>query len=366
MNKRPPYWMDRVLDWYCHPSYVDEIKGDLFELYQEWLAERGGRWSNLFYFWNLILFLKVYNSKFSINNMSNYRISLLRHFVAVSARNLIKHKAYYVANILGLALGVGISCLIYLHVERELSYEKAYPKHDRIFRVSTHQEWAKSSPVLGPMMAEYFPELEAVGRFKRHWGENFLKVGDNGLVSEDVFEADAEVIEIFDFEFIEGSAEGALDRPYTTLITETLAKKLFGDQTALGEVIELNDRDKVEVTGVIKDLPKYSHLQMDMIMSLEAFYQYTSPEGTESKGWMVMYTFALLKEGVTEAEFRAKMPAFQQHYIPEEYREYMEEVSFEVMPLTDIHLQSDRIQEMAENSDIVYIYIFVSLAVIII
>ena len=365
MSRLPPRWIDRILDWYCHPSYVDEIKGDLFELYQEWYAERGDRQSNLYYFWNLILFLRVYNSKFSFNNMSNYRISLFKHFIAVSARNLLKHKAYYVANILGLALGVGVSSLIYLHVERELSYEKAFPKHDRIFRISTHQEWAKSSPVLGPMMADYFPELESVGRFKRHWGDNFLRAGDNALVSSEVFEADAEVIDIFDLQFVKGSPEGALDRPYTTIVTETLASKLFGDREPVGEVIELNDRDKVEVTGVIEDLPKYSHLKMEMIMSLEAFYQYTSPEGTESKGWMVMYTFALLKEGITEAQFRAKMPDFQNHYVPEEYREYMADINFEVMPLTDIHLHSDRIQEMGENGDVMYIYIFVSLAVII-
>ncbi len=369
MKHQPPKWIERVLEWYCHPDYIDEIKGDLYESFWVWEHSKGRIRAQFLFAINTFLFLRMYNSRFSQITYKSTSTTMLGHFLKVSVRNFKKHKSYNLANIIGLTAGITISLIMSLHIKQELSYEKSYPKHDRIARVAMNHEWAKSSPVFAEELQTYFPELEAVGRFARYMGDVvILSKDENKFISNNVFQADQPAIQIFDFEFVHGNPAVALKRPNTALITEAVAGSIFGNKNPVGETINVNgNRVSFEITGVIRNLPENSHLKADMFVSMPTFYENIPQNWLESRSWMVMYTYALMPEASYLEELNAGLGEFQKYYlrdVPE--LDLTENDRMATMRLTDIHLKSDKIQEMGQNSNIIYIYVFGALAAIII
>ncbi|MEO9483056.1 MAG: FtsX-like permease family protein [Ekhidna sp.] len=369
-KQNPPRWAIRLIKWYSHPDYVQEIMGDLEEMFTIWKQEKGTFRARVFYVWNAILFMRAYNSRLSNQSTKFNQLSMIKHSIKLSLRNIRKHKVYSLGNMLGLGIGISISLFIYIHITHELSFEKAYPKHERIFRVSSSKDWAQSPPSFAGELKNFFPEVEDVTRFAKYGGNaSVIGTNEKQFISEAIFQADQSVVEVFDLKFIEGLKKGSLDKPYTVLITESIASKIFGDQNPVGEFVEINEeKRKFEVTGVIADLPEKSHLKAEALVSMPTFYEQIPEDWTGSRGWMVMYTYAQLDDQQSVVKFRERMPDFTVHYFNEEAAEEMalNDQFFEIMPLTDIHLKSKRTGEMGPNSSILYIYIFGTLAIFII
>lgn len=369
-GKRPPSWARSLVKWYSNPVYQQEILGDLDEMYQIWKEKRGAFAANVLYVWNVITFFRAYNSRFSDYHAGLNQVTMLKHSIKLSLRNIRKYKVYSLGNILGLAIGISISLLIYMHIDHELSFEKAYPKHDRIFRVSSSNSWAQSPPSFAEELKSFFPEVEHVTRFAKYGGKaSVIGTQEKQFISEGIFQADQSVIDVFDLKFLEGSGRGSLDNPYTVVITESVASKVFGNQNRVGEFLEINEeKRKFEVAGVIADFPDRSHIKAEVLVSMPTFYEQIPEDWTGSRGWMVMYTYALLDQQSSAVKFNERMSDFTAHYFSEEAAEEMSLNGqyFEIMPLTDIHLKSDRTGEMGPNSSITYIYIFGTLAIFII
>ena len=371
-DQHPPKWAIKLVNWYSHPDFVQEIIGDLEEMYTKWALEKGVRKARLLYIWNAFLFIRSYNSRFSLNSSKFNQPGMISHSIKISLRNMRKHKSYNIGNVLGLAIGVSMSLMIFIHIDRELSYEKTYTKHERIYRVSSSNTWAQSPPSFAEEMGNFFPEIEQVTRFARYGGYRgtcVLSVEDNQFLSTGVFQVDESVIDVFDIYFLEGNQKGSLSRPYTIVLTETIAKKLFENENPVGKLLEINNEErKFEITGVIADLSKKSHIKAEVFVSMPTFYEQIPEEWTSSRGWMVMHTYALINKEENVSSFYDRMSEFPKQYFDEESAEHMKANGqfFEIMPLTDIHLKSDRTGEMETNSDISYIYIFGTLAVFII
>ena len=367
---RPPKWADRLLDWYCSAEYACEIRGDLLELFDRWLQEKGGKRARLLYALNAVLFIRAYNARFRKTQIKSNQMTMLSHYLKMAGRNMARQKTYTLANIAGLAIGIAVSLMIFLHVDKELSYEERYPKHQNIYRLAGAADWAKSSPTLGPAFKAQLPEVKEVCRFASVSSNlKVIGVGDQYFGIDEAYMADQEAITMFDYEFVHGAKKDALTRPLTAVLTQSLSRRLFGEANPVGEVFELDEGDKYEVTGVIKDLPENSHIRAEVLLSMPTLEGYVDDAWWNSKGWMVMYTYALFNS-VPEAEkAKSKLVDFQISYreVPEERRaEFMQEADFyELMPIADIHLHSNKIQEMRPNSNIVYVYIFISLAVFI-
>ncbi|MDW3191022.1 MAG: FtsX-like permease family protein [Cytophagales bacterium] len=365
MRPQTPRWINRLLLWYCNPIYANEIAGDLEELFELWVQESGPRKARWRYAWNALLFIRMYNSRFGQNsNVMNpfYNIS---HYLKLSLRNLQRFKVFHAGNIIGMAFGLGVSLLILVHVDRELGYEKHISEHEQIYRISTHQEWAKSSVILAEKLSEFFPQMNSIARFARYSsGMSIVSTKQAQTTAMDIFQADSTVFSIFDVQLTIGS-DKPLTRPNTAVLSESLVQRLFGDESAIGQIIEINDGQELEVVAVFKDLPATSHLKIDVLLSMDTFYANTPPDWVNNPGWMVMYTYVKTRPEVTYDELRSAMLDFQKFYIPEEYWDEYGNNYFEVMPLTEIHLKSHRIQEMGENSDMTYVIIFGSLALFI-
>lgn len=368
MTPRPPKWAQWILEWYCHPDFVVEIEGDLEELFHEWIEEKGLFRARLLYVVHTLLFLRAYNSRLSTGLFQFKSLFMMRHFLKISIRNFKKNKTYNLANIAGLTVSVAVCIMLLWHVRSELSYEKEYPKHQRIVRVTLNDSWAKSSPLFAEELNAYYSQVELTGRFAKHGGtRSIITVNGKKIVSEHIFFSDQSNIEIFDYAFVAGNPQGALKRPNTAVITATFAQKLFGSSDPLGQVIEMNGQDKFEVTGVIRDLPRHSHIKADVLVSMPTFYGMLNQAWLENRGWMVMYTYALLHDANDINTIRGSLLDFMRYYLPDEWAEdaIASGDRFGIMPLVDIHLHSDKVQEMAQNSNIMYIYVFMTLVAII-
>jgi putative ABC transport system permease protein len=288
---------------------------------------------------------------------------MIRNYFKIAWRNLLKNKVYSFINIGGLAVGITVFSLISLYVYDEMSFDNNHKKGDHIVRLVHHAEWAEgeahhavTSANFAPALKTEFPEIKEAVRIVPEGG-GVITFENKTIKAGNIFFTDRNVFEVFTFPFIAGNPKTALSEPNTIVITESLAKKIFGTaQKALNQTIQFDKTVLNKVTGVIEDVPGNSHLQFEGLRSL--------PEGFTA-GWQDsnLYTYLLLDSGVDKSKLEAKLPAFAQKTILKE----MPVVSYkmELQPLRDIHLHSNLQYEISTNNSINRIYLFMGLAALI-
>lgn len=292
---------------------------------------------------------------------------MIRNYFKTAWRNLFRQKTYSLFNLFGLAIGISCGLLLTLHIREELSYEKSFPKHSRIYRI-VNTEWAKSSPLLAGEMMKYFPEIQSITRFSDR-GKRIVSTETGKQGESKGYFADSSVIDVFDLKVLAGRPVQALSEPSTVVITRSMARQYFGNQDPMNQKLTFDDKEELWVRGVIEDLPENSHLQFDYLASMKALFKELSPDWVSSRGWMFGWTYVAFKQQQDPAKATAKLKDFyfKQYYAglgtAEEIRPEAEKWRFQ--PLTDIHLRSNLIQEMGPNSSIIYVYIFIGVEVLI-
>ncbi|MEO6316108.1 MAG: ABC transporter permease [Chitinophagaceae bacterium] len=290
---------------------------------------------------------------------------MIKNYFILAYRNLKRNKTFSLINIGGLALGLAAFWLITLYVANEMSYDNYHTKANRIYRVAQHGSWPGGSFHLAvtpaPMalaLQNDFPEIERTVRFDAEGGAT-LVYGEQRLQVGDIFFADSSVFKIFSYHFLYGDANTALSRPASIVLTQTLAKKLFGDASiALNKTISLGDNFSNLVTGVIEDVPANSHFSFSALRSMPG-------EGEVGKSWdnSSLYTYILLKDKAAVEHMNAAMPAFFNKYLKASVGEA--EYRMELQPLQSIHLHSNLGYEMGTNGNFSYIAIFSLVAILI-
>ncbi|MBK35661.1 MAG: hypothetical protein CME26_09065 [Gemmatimonadetes bacterium] len=200
---------------------------------------------------------------------------MLVNYLRVAFRNIFRHKAYSLLNVLGLAVGMASCILILLYVRFELNYERHHESADRIYRVlrEVHLEGvearfeARTVGPLGPALREYFPEVEHAARFypRNIW----VTSGERGF-NQRVLLTDPDILNTLTLPFVEGDRETGLDDPTDILITEEMSEKYFGDEPPIGRTLTVEDPcfgGEYRVSGVLEDIPPNSHLRFDFLMS---------------------------------------------------------------------------------------------------
>lgn len=285
---------------------------------------------------------------------------MIRNYVKIAFRNLVKNKVYSFINIGGLAVGFTVFCLIALYVADELSFDNFHEKGDNIVRLVHHAEWeggeahhAVTSAAFAPALKNEFPEIKEAIRILPEGG-GVISFQDKTVKAGNIVFTDKNLFDVFTFPFVAGNPKTALSEPNTIVITETLANKIFGNaKNALNQTIIFDKTVANKVTGVMKDIPGNSHLQFEGLRALSANF---------TAGWQDsnLYTYLLLGDGVDRNKLEAKFPAFAQKTILKE----MPVVSYrmELQPLRDIHLHSNLQYEISANSSINRVYLFVALA----
>ena len=283
---------------------------------------------------------------------------MLKNYLKTAIRSLLKNKGFSIINILGLGIGIASFVLIGLYVFHELSYDKYHRNAHRIFRIvenlRTENEMlfqSTSSPPMGPALAAQYPEVENYVRFTSYGV--LARKGDVSIYEENCLLADSSVFEIFSFPLLKGNAKTALTEPYSIVLTQSTAKKYFGNQDAAGQTLTLDD-EEYRITAVMEDVPENSHFRFDMLVSFSTWSMNNKENEMRAWFWNGFHTYLLLREGQDQISgLRAKMPEFIAKNI-EKGGMYYEDLPLQ--PLTSIYLEKPRSWENGKRGSVNNIY----------
>ena len=185
---------------------------------------------------------------------------MIRNYFKVAFRALTRNKTFALINILGLVIGISFSCMLYIYVSNELSYDTFHKKSDRTYRVITidnrdpenKRQYGITVPPMGKELKDNYGEVEDMARLHQFVGQVVFEMDGQNFQERDWFSADPNFFDVFDFEFIAGDKNTALKESFSLVLTESMAKKYFGTSDVIGKVIEKTSFGSVKVTGVIK------------------------------------------------------------------------------------------------------------------
>lgn len=281
-----------------------------------------------------------------------------------------KTKFYSILNILGLAMGMSVAIITFLYLQSEWTYDQHYSNHDRIFRVgskyvkpSGEDRYALSGMALGKLMKAEFPEIESFARFNFLSEKWLFQYNNESIFLDDIHETDSTTLEIFDFDFIQGDPNTALDGRNSLILSESTAKQIFGEEDPMGKSLEFN-RSPFEITGVFKDLPKNTHFTYNGLMSNyngAGNFGLTDRQSLNSIG---DYTYILLKEGASIETVKARLPDWVEQYGQDPSDEQNSVMHPIIEALTDIHFGSDLPYDRPQGN-MSYLYAFFSVGLLI-
>jgi len=291
------------------------------------------------------------------------------NYLKIAVRNLMRKKFYTIINIAGLAIGICCAIMIGLYIQNELSYDKYNDDYERIYRLESHftiQEsedlFAVTALPLAPAIKLEFPEdVEQYCRY-REMDNNLFQIDDKKYFEDNVYYADSTVFEIFSYEFLRGEPSEALDDPNEIVLTESFARRIFGEQDPLGQFLETGYGFGFTVTGVIKDLPQNSHLNFEALASMVTLAQFFGVEMFHSLDpnlfWNVgFYSFIKLTEGGSIDNIMRGYPAFNEKYIKALGETLNAKFQLMAQRLDKVHLNSKLKYELP-TGNMGYVYIF--------
>lgn len=228
--------------------------------------------------------------------------AMFTNYILSAIRNFKKNRFYSIINILGLSLGITAAAFILLYITEELGYDKHFANHKTIYRLESdfsingkHDKFAVTSMPLGKAHQLEMPEVLSFTRFMQNDNE-VIKYGEKEFYEKNVFLADSTAPVMFTLNFTEGDPARSLTQPFTVILSESTARKYFGDEQAYGKTLKTGDGRSYKVTGVFEDLPHNTHMPFDILMSIESLATIFGEEGFRSldpeRFWNVnVYTF---------------------------------------------------------------------------
>lgn len=270
---RPPRWAERLLEWYCRPELLEDLQGDLIEYFNRNVQEKGIRAARLVFVVDVIKFFRPYTVKQPKISHPMHNLTVLRNYFKSAARSLGKNKLFSTINILGMAISMSVGLLLIAFVADLKHFDAFHAGYDRIYRViNTWREpgeepgqFASTSILAGKRIRESAPGIEEaviINRgFNRDLSVEGKKLPIKGLWASENF------FRVFSFELLSGNPETALKTPYSIVLSETAARKLFNSADATGKTVDI-DTTRYTVTGVVRDPPRNSHIQFEMLGSL--------------------------------------------------------------------------------------------------
>jgi len=297
---------------------------------------------------------------------------MLKNYFKIAWRNIIRHKAYSGINILGLAIGIAACLLILQYVSFELSYENFQLNKDRIYRVQQDRydngklstQWAAGAFAAGNSFKSAIPEIEDYVKLVKN-DPVIAEINQQPLKIENVFFASGSFFNLFTYPLIEGNKNNALTEPYTAALSETTARKIFGQTNVVGKVLQLNKRNDYTITAVYKDAPVNTQLKPDILLSYATFLSIQAKYKNEPETawqWDGCLAYLLLRKGVSAAIVEKKFVPIVEKATGEDMKKYRAAVTYHLQPLADIHLYSHYMMEPGTNGDGKTVYLLLGIA----
>lgn len=373
MNKNeyiaPPKWPLRFLRLFVKKDYLEEIEGDMEEVFQNSIETVNLRSARKIYALEVVKLVRRSLIKNSIFFSYSNELDMFKNNLKIAWRSMRRNKGYTAINILGLTIGISFSAMLYTYIDQELSYDSFHEKSDRIYRVVTTDKrnpenlskYGQTMPPLGPALAADFPQVEEVTRLFKPFGQVLFELDGEKVMEREWFIADSNFFSVFDYQLSSGNKKEALNAPNSVVLSTATAISYFGsDQDALGKQI-MSPTGLYEVTGVLAPVPANAHLQFDVLVSIGASDQFKNYlQNWQSYG---AYTYVVIKEGASVEELAGNMPEFQKKYTGAAAVIY--DTNFQ--SIEDIYLGSNDIRNGAEqlHGNMVYVYIFSSMGILI-
>jgi len=347
MTQRPPKLFSFLLQHVVQEKYRESLAGDFEEAYH-YTAAQEGRLLAFFQYLLQISRLMI----ISLLKSMVWSVVMFKNYFKIAFRNLKKHAGYSAINIMGLAVGMACCTLFYLWIQDELSYNRFHEHSDRLYRIVSHRDgaWSSSTPFsLGRVMKQDFPEIRKNSRFLNRQ----LLIGyQDKAFYEQVALIDPDFLEMFSFSLKQGNPLTALSTTETVVITETAARKYFGDMDPVGHIITINNQSQHSVTGVIKDPPSNSSMQFAMLVPFRF-----AGERMDLSWWLGSDSYVVLQEDVDLDDLRQKIAGTELKY---DTRIESKEVTNDLQPIERMHLYG-----LNDTGPILYVYLFSFIAVIV-
>ena len=290
---------------------------------------------------------------------------MLLHYLTTALRVLWRERGYAAINVFGLAIGFSLCLVIIQFTSHQLAVGTFHENGDRIYRVLgpgwRGAAFNTSLPIhMGPALEERLPQVEEAVRFRSRWPTQLRLAGKEAL-SDWVLTAEDGVLQVFGFPLLRGDPETALTRPYTMVLTEPLARRLFGDADPMGQLVRIDERYDCEITGIVAKPPPSSLLEFSALLSFATVYE-ESRGMMESKATRAFITYVQLSPGADPDAIAAGLPAMAEELtgLPDE-----EGGPYKLQPLESIRFDSDVPNSLGPSGNALYLAVCAALAAVI-
>ena len=303
---------------------------------------------------------------------------MLSNYLKTAIRNLFRNRVYTFINVFGLAVGLACCMIISMYVYDELSFDRFFADNERIYRIALERDYpdhtrffASSSVMLAPTLMENYPEVEMAGRMHRLFfiPEVIVTIDENSYPESRFYFADSSLLQVLQFDFIEGDPITALNTPEKVILTQETAEKYFGNESAIGKTLETTVGE-LEVSAVVASLPSNSHMQFDLLGSMFGinYLDNAVTRANWTSPWL--YTYVKLRENADPEHFQEQLDEIVEKYGAasiqnevgislQEYTDSGHRYKYFLQPITSIHLHSNLNTELQANSDVMYVYLLI-------
>jgi hypothetical protein len=357
---QPPRWAESLLERTCPPRDREEVQGDLLELYHYWVDRYGQRAAGRRYVFNVLRLQPAFSRKrtFSFYTKPIYA-GMLKNYFVIAFRTLRQNALQSTINVLGLAVGMACCGILMLFVLDELSHDDFHAKkhqlHQVYMRAQNGGELKASGVTPGPLaetLLRAIPEVKNAAR--ADFGPTLLLRVGNRVLKEGGRHVDPAFLKMFSFPLLRGNPDQVLAEPNSIVLTESLARRLFGKGDPVGKIVQINNKEAVTVTGVLADVPANSSVQFGFLMPW-AYLESTTP-WVKEKNWgnNSFTTFVELAPQATPAQVDEKLKTI--------YRQFAEKpgvkTEYFLFPLPKWHLYNEFKNGQIAGGNIEYIRLF--------
>lgn len=294
---------------------------------------------------------------------------MIRNYLSIAFKHLRKQKIFSFINILGLTVGITCCFMIFLFILNEVSYDNFHKNGKDIYRVYRTGNMNGVDREIPYVSAPYATALlndypDAIVKAVRIMADNdLISYKDISFNERKVYLADAGFFDFFDFKLLEGDPATVLKDPNSIVLTKTAAKKYFGNEEAIGKILEFNKDQQLKVTGIAADVPANSHLQFDMVIPLDILKPMQPDWFTQwpSNG---LFTYVQLNHSVDPVQFESKLPAFMDKYMGSYYEEMGHKMGLTLKPLDKVYFAPDGFDNVKHGNKKM-VFIFMSIAILI-
>lgn len=341
----------------------DYALGDLWETFEHIAATKGTVQAWLWFWAEVLRSLPGF-----VRNFFRWRTDMFINSMKLILRNLRRQKGYSFINIAGLSLGIALFILIMSYVANELSYNSFHMRLDRIYQIGTAKNNGTPVP-MADLLKQTFPEIEQAVRFRNNFHSQLFRYQGGFFKIEESYFVDPEIFDVFTFPLIRGHAETALKDPFSLVLSETEAQRIFGNADPIGKVVNYDNQKDFTVTAVIQDPPRNSSISFGALFPIQALDDVTD-EDVSWRHWNCQ-TYLLLTKGHDPGAVEEKIRLFMHGIYTERWGMTEDRVAqnyaFSLRPMKDLYFDAFRGGRYKHGSlQNVYIFTLVALIVLMI